>query len=240
MQTFTRTAEIEMSNKTNFDRSQIRIREEKREDELQRQREEANANYQKMHRRLQTELIEQRDYKVFLQELRQVRLERLYDTMAQCQDGRQLRLCMREMIKHGAQRILRRLENTPLPLEAWMREALVNGCHLEMRGDAIEKKLLDARRRALKSLPGDVNTMFSQSCQDRVDGLRQRVQAWGDTSGFAEERGGRGILERRGARSKGNTTLGPSEILASEILSMETELSSIRRLQTDMRQNAAA
>jgi len=132
-QSVTQANELELQAMNAFERSQRRIQEDKREEELQKLRDEAQANYVRVQRRLQNELIELRDYQVLLTQFRRLRLEKLQETLSRVNDGRRLRSCVREMIRHGAQRILGRLETAALPLDTWMREVLVNSCHLELK-----------------------------------------------------------------------------------------------------------
>lgn len=170
-----RATETELQAMNPFERSQRRIQEDKREEDLQRQREEVQAHYAKIHRKLQSELIELRDYKVLLREFRRLRLERLSVTLGMVTDGRRLRSVLREMIRHGAQRLLQRLEAANLPLEQWMREVLVNCCHLEIRIEDAEARLLIMRRQALKPVMGEVEAMLAQSKQERFEQLCTRT-----------------------------------------------------------------
>lgn len=171
-----RASESELQALNAFERSQKRIEEDKREEDLQKQNEEVQANYAKVHRRMQNELIELRDYKVLLREYRRVRLEKLHETLHHSTDGRRLRACVREMIRHGAQRILQKMEGANLPLDPWMNEVLVNCCHVEIRIEEAEEKLLLIRRQALKPVKQDVEAMLSRSKQERFELLCQR--AW--------------------------------------------------------------
>lgn len=166
-----RASESELQAMNAFEKLQRSIVEDKKDEELQRLRDEAQASYAKVHRRLQNELIELRDYKVLLREYRRVRLEKLQELFACTEDGRKLRACVREMIRHGAQRILQRLESANLPFEPWMREVLVNGCHLEIRIEDAEAKLLQLRREALKPVKADIEAMICQSKQERFQKL---------------------------------------------------------------------
>mmetsp|Transcript_100484 Transcript_100484/g.299810 ORF Transcript_100484/g.299810 Transcript_100484/m.299810 type:complete len:510 (-) Transcript_100484:132-1661(-) len=170
-----RATEAELMTLNAFERSQRRIQEDKKEEDLQRQRDEVQANYAKVHRKLQSELIELRDYKVLLREFKRVRLEKLYDTLGRVSNGRNLRACVREMIRHGAQRIVQKLESSPLPLEPWMREVLVNCCHVEMRIEDVEARLLSLRRQALQPVKEDVEAMLSQTKQQRFETLCTRT-----------------------------------------------------------------
>jgi len=79
------------------------------------------------------------------------------------------------MIRHGAQRLLQRLEAANLPLEQWMREVLVNCCHLEIRIEDAEATLLVMRRQALKPVMGEVQAMLAQSKQERFEQLCTRT-----------------------------------------------------------------
>jgi len=170
-----RASETELQALNAFERSQRRIQEDKKEEEYQKQRDEAQATYAKVNRRLQSELIELRDYKVLLREYRRIRLEKLSETLGKVQDGRRLRNCVRVMIRNGAQRILARLETANLPLEPWMREVLVNCCHVEIRLEDAESRLLVLRREALHPVKGDVQAMMSQTKAERFDKLCTRT-----------------------------------------------------------------
>lgn len=174
-QTVGRATEAELQAMNAFERSQRRIQEDKKEEEVQRQREEVQAHYAKIHRRLQSELIELRDYKVLLREFRRLRLERLGVTLGLVTDGRRLRSVLREMIRHGAQRLLQRLEAANLPLEQWMREVLVNCCHLEIRIEDAEASILVMRKQALKPVMGEVQAMLAQTKQERFEQLCTRT-----------------------------------------------------------------
>jgi hypothetical protein len=170
-----RATDAELQAMNPFERSQKRIQEDKREEELQKLREEAQGNYVRVQRRLQNELIELRDYKVLLREFRRLRLEKLQENIARVQDGRRLRACVREMIRHGATRILGRLEQANVPLEPWMREVLVNGCHLELRIEDAEGKLLKLRRQALGPVKEEIQDMVNSSKQERFEALCART-----------------------------------------------------------------
>jgi len=170
-----RANETELQAMNPFERSQSRIKEDKREEELQKLRDEARANYVRVHRRLQNELIERRDYKVLLVEFRRLRLEKLQETLGRVRDGRRLRSCVREMIRHGAQKILNRLEQASVPLETWMREVLVNSCHLELRIEDAEAKLLKLRRLALTPVKDEIQEMVGASKEGRFEALCQRT-----------------------------------------------------------------
>jgi hypothetical protein len=174
-QSVNRASEQELNAMNAFERSQKKIQEDKREEELSKLREEAQANYVRVHRRLQNELLELRDYKVLLREFRRLRLEKLQENLAKVQDGRRLRSCVREMIRHGAQKILARLEQAGVPLEMWMREVLVNSCHLELRIEDGEGKLLKLRRLGLGPVKHEVKEMVNASKTSRFETLCART-----------------------------------------------------------------
>lgn len=170
-----RASDMDLQAMNPFERSQRRIQEDKRDEELQKQRDEAQANYVRVHRRLQNELIDLRDYKVLLREFRRLRLEKLQATLGRVDDGRRLRSCVREMVRHGAQRLLGRLEQAGVPLEQWMREVLVNSCHLELRIEDAEGKLLKLRRQALGPVKGEIQDMVGASKYERFEALCART-----------------------------------------------------------------
>eukprot|EP00930_Biecheleria_cincta_P074004 TRINITY_DN61242_c0_g1_i1.p1 TRINITY_DN61242_c0_g1~~TRINITY_DN61242_c0_g1_i1.p1 ORF type:complete len:556 (+),score=125.60 TRINITY_DN61242_c0_g1_i1:99-1670(+) len=170
-----RATETELQNLNPFERSQRRIAEDKKEEEFQKMLDEVRAQYAKVHRRLTSELIELRDYKVLLRDYRRVRLEKLGETLHTVQDGRRLRNCVRVMIRNGAQRILARLEAANLPLEAWMREVLVNCCHVEIRLEDAEAKLLGLRKQALQPIKTNVQEMISRTKSERFESLLTRT-----------------------------------------------------------------
>jgi len=246
-----RASEQELQAMNAFERSQRKIQEDKREEELQHQRDEAQASYAKMHRRLQSELIELRDYKVLLREFRRMRLEKLQEALLRVEDGRKLRSCVREMIRHGAQRILQRLDQAEVPLEPWMREVLVNSCHIEMRIEDKEGQLLNLRRQALGSVKADVQAMCSQTKQERFDRLMESFK--GDANRHARNadhtageggEGGDGMAHslptlRADATPAARARRVPEDI-ATQMTMAEADIAAMRRLLNDMRQNAAA
>ncbi|CAE8619573.1 unnamed protein product [Polarella glacialis] len=194
-----RASETDLQALNPFERSQRRIQEDKREEEFQKQKDEVQAIKAKVQRRLQSELIELRDYKVLLREFRRVRLEKLGESLGKVTDGRRLRQCVRVMIRNGALRILQRLETSALPLEPWMREVLVNCCHVEIRIEDTEAKLLTLRRQALQPIRADVQNMLSQTKQERFDRLcsrtwelRQSMRPFGVSGGVGGETLGEG------------------------------------------------
>lgn len=250
-----RATETELQAMSAFERSQKRIQEDKREEDLQRHRDEVQANYAKVHRRLQSELIELRDFKVLLREFRRVRLEKLHDTLGRVCDGRQLRACVREMIRHGAQRILQKLESAQLPLEPWMREVLVNCCHVEIRIEDAEEKLLAHRRHALQPVKDDVQAMLAQTKTERFEKLctrtwENRLLSTADSAhprrhsdlngGDPSATNGEGHAALESAGGQGNNKRAVPEKVAGDMRAAEGDIAALRRLLSDMRHNAGA
>mmetsp|Transcript_70149 Transcript_70149/g.196589 ORF Transcript_70149/g.196589 Transcript_70149/m.196589 type:complete len:492 (-) Transcript_70149:57-1532(-) len=243
-----RATDTELQQLNAFERSQRRIQEDKREEDLQRQRDEVQANYAKVHRRLQNELIELRDFKVLLREFRRVRLEKLHDTLGKVTDGRRLRACVREMIRHGAQRILQKLEAAQLPLEPWMNEVLINCCHVEIRIQEAEDKLLHIRREALKPIKDSVHALMQLTKQERTENLWKSLagrqggvaHVAEDASGLRRQTTGASCADYEG----GGDGAAPERSVSCEVLqemrAAEAHVTALRRLLNDMRQNAAA
>lgn len=240
-----RASDVELQQLNAFERSQRRIQEDKREEEVQKQRDEVQANYAKVHRRLQNELIELRDFKVLLREFRRVRLEKLHDTLGKVTDGRRLRACVREMIRHGAQRILQKLEAAQLPLEPWMNDVLVNCCHVEIRIEEAEEKLLHIRREALHPMKAGVQAMMQLSKQERFDNLcmggeRQGTPPLlGSTVKHADLVGVCDVPRDTDMAEDAPASRMPDGLL-HEMRAAEAHIASLRRLLNDMRHNAAA
>lgn len=171
-----REPDEELMHMSVFERQQVRIAEDKKEEILKRQRDEVQTAFVRVHRRLQSDLAEMRDYNVFLQEIRTLRLEKLQESLAKESDGRRLRALVREMIRHGAQRVLQRLEQAAKWLEPWMREVLANSCHIEIRIEDGESKLAALRQRALGPVSTDLQALSQQTKQQRLDVLQQDIQ----------------------------------------------------------------
>eukprot|EP00439_Symbiodinium_sp_Y106_P057646 s271_g8.t1 len=264
-----RATDLELQAMNAFERSQRRIQEDKREEEYQKQRDEVQALFAKVHRRLQSELIELRDYKVLLREYRRVRLEKLSETLGKVQDGRRLRHCVRVMIRNGAQRILQRLESANLPLEPWMREVLLNCCYVEIRIEDAETQLLSLRREALKPVREDVQQMMDKTKAERFEDLfvrtlELRQQKLSTTASSEQEEktmqmepesacgdsvapsniGGESTSDfgsdMQRTKEKDNTPAVPIEKVRADVRALEGEITSLRRLLGDMRANAAA
>lgn len=282
-QNVVRATDVELQAMDQFAKTQRRIQEDKREEELQRMRDEAQQNWVRVHRKLQSELIELRDYKVLLREFRQLRLQKLQSSLSHVNDGRRLRSCVREMIRHGAPRILNRLETAAVPLESWMREVLVNSCHLELRIEDAEGKLLTLRRQALGPVKADIQEMLSQTKQERFEALCVRTWECRPRDEMPPPRSGGGSpsnddKERRvskqltgfkdldnsfhatgnsvvlGATGNSGSFDGPIDSMASttkfatrvppdisaQMHAVEADITAVKRLLADMRQNAAA
>lgn len=263
-----RATEAELQAMNPFERSQRRIQEDKREEDLQRQREEVQVHYANIHRKLQSQLIELRDFKVLLREFRRLRLEKLNDTLGQVTDGLRLRSIIREMIRNGAQRLLQRLETSNLPLDPWMREVLVNCCHLEIRIEDADSNLLALRRQALKPVMGEVQAMLAQTKQERFDQLITRTFEMRISGKRVEKAQSLDFQDREddpeldevgvlqsavdGGEAPGHGMQGGSpasylgrrivvsDHMAEEMRSAQSEIEAMKRLLEDMRHNAAA
>lgn len=172
----------ELMHMSVFERQQVRIAEDKKEDILKRQRDEVQSAFVRVHRRLQSDLAEMRDYNVFLQEIRTLRLEKLQESLAKESDGRRLRALVREMMRLGAQRVLQRLELAAKWLEPWMREVLANSCHIEIRIEDGESKLAALRQHALGPVSTDLQALSQQTKQERLDVLQQDIQHFRQSS----------------------------------------------------------
>jgi len=228
-----RATETELQAMNPFEQAQRKIRDDKREEELKSMREEVQDTCTKLHRRWQGELVEVRDYKVLLREFKRLRLEKLYETLNQVRNGQQLRTCIREMIRHGAQRILQKLDAAMLPLEPWMCEVLVNSCHLEMRIEQAEERLLGLRRESLKPVKQDVESMLSQTKQERFESLC--VRTWENRLGHLRD----ADVGACSAESTSAADAPASGNTVTEMRSTEADIAALRRLLQDMRYNTA-
>jgi hypothetical protein len=250
-QTVARATDTELQAMNPFERSQRRILEDKKEEDLHKQREEAQSEYAKVHRRLQSALIELRDFKVLLREFTRVRLEKLYASLAKVANGRQLRTIVREMIRHGAQRILQKLEAAGLPLENWMLEVLVNCCHIEIRIEDAEVRLFSLQKVELQPKKQTIEGMMSQSKQERFEKLfarawepaelrkecAQTASAWSDDEGGMDTMA---TVADFGASVRFEDARNEQAEAEQAVKAVETELAALRRLLKDSRQNAAA
>lgn len=247
-QSVTRATEAELAAMNPFERSQRRILEDKKEEELQKQREDAQADYSKMQRRLQSELIEMRDYKVLLREFTRVRLEKLHASLSRATNGRQLRMVVREMIRYGQQRILQKLEAAELPLEPWMFEVLVNCCHIEIRIEDAEARLFSLQKVELQPKKATIEGMLSQSKQERFEKLFARTwepsadpsrKETSTMSSWGEEEVG---IDNTASLGGTIGSMAQDAQLEAEqaVKAVEAELLALRRLLRDTRQNAAA
>eukprot|EP00928_Gymnodinium_smaydae_P022058 TRINITY_DN18649_c0_g1_i1.p1 TRINITY_DN18649_c0_g1~~TRINITY_DN18649_c0_g1_i1.p1 ORF type:complete len:516 (-),score=135.94 TRINITY_DN18649_c0_g1_i1:136-1683(-) len=249
--------EARLASMTSFERSQYLINENKREEEVQHQRDEAQNAYHKVHRQLQCELIELRDCKVLLSEYRRIRLDKLEENLSRVEDGRKLRHIVREMLRQGGNRVLARLEAT-VPLEDWMCQVLVNCCHLELRIEEARKRLEPLQQAALEPLKAQVERMAMQSKEQRF----QRLCAW--TWDSARETpdeanpwrrpptlvtSGNAAGDEEGRSSAADDDNELEEPIATsarfaseqpEVLSAEAEVNALQRLLEDTRNNAAA
>lgn len=171
LQSVRRAPEEELLHMSAVERQMVRVDEDKREEELKRQRDESQAAYARVHRKLASELSEMRDYRVYLQSCRQLRLEKLQESLSVTGDGRKLRAVVREMIRHGAQKVLQRLEQAAKWLEPWMCEVLANSCHLEIRIEDADVRLVHLRRQMLQPFQSDLRSLNESSKRERLAAL---------------------------------------------------------------------
>jgi len=189
---------------------------------------------------------------VLLREFTRVRLEKLYASLAKVANGRQLRTIVREMIRHGAQRILQKLEAAGLPLENWMLEVLVNCCHIEIRIEDAEVRLFPLQKVVLQPKKQTIEGMMSQSKQERFEKLfarawepaelrkecAQTASAWSDDEGFLDTMGS--VAPDFGVSVRFEDARNEQAEAEQAVKAVETELAALRRLLKDSRQNAAA
>eukprot|EP00927_Polykrikos_kofoidii_P066753 TRINITY_DN62319_c0_g1_i1.p1 TRINITY_DN62319_c0_g1~~TRINITY_DN62319_c0_g1_i1.p1 ORF type:complete len:571 (+),score=102.63 TRINITY_DN62319_c0_g1_i1:82-1713(+) len=226
----TLNADVDVSALNSFERGQLRIQQDKAEEESQRIKDEAEAAYVKVRRQREAELIELRDCRVFLRELRRIRLDRLQHSLVPDCDGRTLRTCMREMIRHGQQQVMQKLERSGPPLEPWMRSVLVNMCHLELRMEAKNAELSVLRKGAMESHNEGLSAMVSLTKQERYDDLRARtwesIRADGSRGFLPPLTEGDGGVDGSGDGGAGNDCGGSS---GSRRASLAKQRSSLRK-----------
>lgn len=181
------TNEAELQRMSLFQRNQHHIEQKKREDDMAGEIEEATATLARLRNQLHQDSIELRDYRLLGQEYAKVRFETLQRLLLRVRNGTSLRACLREMIRldGGGKRLVSRLESTGLPMEPWMREAMVNMCHTEVLLEKHEADLFALRREAVAQKRDDLHAMMSSSRQGRFDQLC--AQTWSVAQGPREE-----------------------------------------------------
>eukprot|EP00401_Gymnodinium_catenatum_P014557 CAMPEP_0117548614 /NCGR_PEP_ID=MMETSP0784-20121206/47741_1 /TAXON_ID=39447 /ORGANISM="" /LENGTH=486 /DNA_ID=CAMNT_0005345577 /DNA_START=124 /DNA_END=1584 /DNA_ORIENTATION=+ len=169
-----------------FERQQLKIEREKQVEELSVKREDAKVQFSKITKQFHTEVAELRDLKLLSTEFKRMRLEKIEDHLTQTQDGVKLRACIRDMIRHGGQHILQKLEVSGPPLEPWMRAALVNMCHIELEIEERETSLVVMRRQAVQDVKHTLEHMHAQSKEDRLQMLC--LKTWDTMDGIRRDR----------------------------------------------------
>lgn len=165
-----RMPDEDLVNMTAMEKQVVRVTEDKQEEELKRTKDDARAAYLRTHHRLATELSEMRDYRVYLRECRQLRLNKLHEALSIAGDGK-IRAIVREMIRHGAQNVLQRLEQQVKWLEPWMREVLVNSCHIGNRIEDAEGRLGGLRSQELQPFQSGLRSLSESTKQERLAAL---------------------------------------------------------------------
>jgi len=164
------------TSKSNLERQRALVEQEKKEQRLQEDVESAQSTITKTTTQLNNELIELRDYRLLLLEYKKVKLEKLQSDLARARDGTVLRAILREMIRQGGKELPSRIAQAGLPLEPWMREALVNMCHIEVEIDSMEAVLLQRRQAVVSLAKDDIEGMRSRTKQARFEQLCSQTQ----------------------------------------------------------------
>jgi len=256
-------SDAELANLNPFERSRLKLQEDKINAEVQDGIDLAAKQHALASRKLQSELFELRDQKVLLEEFRRARLERVQGGLATARDGSRLRHSVRKMIRLDAQRIIQKLEGYGPPLENWMREVLVNMCHVEIKIEDMEKKVEHLREKALKPLntklagmtSAETSQRFDELCrktQDRMKSIRAEgggtfgVKLEGDDT-FASGDDEKAIYRFLADARQDDLVLSGIEEAPitrnrsmEEMSRVELEVNASRRLLSDMRQNVAA
>lgn len=184
-------------------RSKRRLDESKRAMEQEAAKEAAQAELNKLKRLMQSDLVELRDIRMLLQEYRKARLDKLQESLRCPKDGSRLRATIREMIRHGAQRVIQKLETSgPAALEPWMREVMVNMCHVELRLEDLDVRLLVLRRDVVAPVRNEMQSVLSYTYEERFQQLcdktwhsLQNFRAANDMLGLRPCQVGIGLIE---------------------------------------------
>eukprot|EP00929_Paragymnodinium_shiwhaense_P013201 TRINITY_DN121063_c0_g1_i1.p1 TRINITY_DN121063_c0_g1~~TRINITY_DN121063_c0_g1_i1.p1 ORF type:complete len:539 (-),score=171.77 TRINITY_DN121063_c0_g1_i1:252-1868(-) len=256
-----RTAEVDMANLSVFERSQKQIKENKIMEAIGEKKAEAQNGLLKLQRTLESSLIEFRDCRVLLQEYKRIRLGKLCDVLNSCtvNDGSLLRSCIKEMIRNGAQRITMKVQQMgPSQLEGWMREALVNLCHIEIQIADGEERLTELRARALDPGQKALTAMAGLTERQRFDHLcmktldcAQNLRAgvhfnmpWLSPSGTGDEAP---MVSSSLPNSADETVLQTLKLppqmeinAKEEMQKLEAEVTGLRNMLEDLRENVAA
>eukprot|EP00928_Gymnodinium_smaydae_P011889 TRINITY_DN14351_c0_g1_i1.p1 TRINITY_DN14351_c0_g1~~TRINITY_DN14351_c0_g1_i1.p1 ORF type:complete len:528 (-),score=138.69 TRINITY_DN14351_c0_g1_i1:251-1834(-) len=240
-----RVSTAELQQMTSFERNQRRLEDERMGVELEAQREETSQQLTKARRQLQNDLVELRDVRLLLQEYRKARLDKLQSVLSSAKDGVRLRACVREMIRHGAQRILQKLEAMGPPLEPWMREVLVNMCHIELQLEEVEATLRTLRRKSIDSCRGSLQSMITYSYTDRFDQLcattwttMERIRGEIDRDPLGESHPVAKRLTDENVDTWSSPLAGLPEI--NDLRTAEADRDAMINLLNDMKQNIAA
>lgn len=170
--TIMRLTDKQMMNMSGFERMQQRTREEKAEEDLQRDREEAQINYSGLLKKLNHTLIELQDFRIIYRELQRLKIEKLTDALRHVGEGRLVRSCIRGLIQQGADKIQMRLDSVPVKLDQWMKEVLINSSYLELQIEECEARLVAMRENTLNPAKESLTALLKQTKEQRVEALR--------------------------------------------------------------------
>eukprot|EP00929_Paragymnodinium_shiwhaense_P080728 TRINITY_DN42117_c0_g1_i1.p1 TRINITY_DN42117_c0_g1~~TRINITY_DN42117_c0_g1_i1.p1 ORF type:complete len:611 (+),score=170.21 TRINITY_DN42117_c0_g1_i1:92-1924(+) len=260
----------DMKNLTFAQKNELRKKELKRQEELARRCQQALQKREECHQATQDLTTELRDCRMLLEEYKKARLEKFQKALLRAQGGTRIRRCVREMIRLGAQRVLCRLEEAGPALEPWMREVVVNMCHVELKLESLEKQQSRLRRVALQPVNEAIEEKCGQKAVDRVEDLCRQTHK----SMRSIRAEGGGIFEIRLAQQDDFAAGDPWAVVATpdqedgvtsallekyetggeklppvpemaprateSLQTVQREVADLRRLLEDMRQNVAA
>lgn len=163
-----RKTEAQLRAMTSFEKMQQLTLEDKMEEDLQREKEEAQHNYSTTVKRLNHSLIELQDFRVIQRELERLKIDKLSDALKYVSEGRLVRACIRGLIQHGAERLLQRLDVLPVSLDSWMRECVINMSYLELKIEDAEARLAE-RRQTMMISTKSLQDLAGQTIEQRVE-----------------------------------------------------------------------
>eukprot|EP00927_Polykrikos_kofoidii_P029227 TRINITY_DN25303_c0_g1_i1.p1 TRINITY_DN25303_c0_g1~~TRINITY_DN25303_c0_g1_i1.p1 ORF type:complete len:736 (+),score=119.60 TRINITY_DN25303_c0_g1_i1:188-2395(+) len=242
---FQRTSDAEMQALDLGEKAHRILAEDKLEEEMLVKKEALNQDHKVAQRQLQLELSELRDFKALLREFHCVKFDKLIEIMAAVTDGKMLRQCVREMVRNECpHQIVRQLEHSGQPLEPWMRDVLVNSCHIENQMRDQEAKLLKLRQEAVRDMDSNLEVRFRKTEQERFWHLVDESHAelsrglsrslWSREGEAIEKRLESPTTEEDLSKNKHASQVG------AEMEAVQAELDSLRRLKSDLRNNVAA
>jgi hypothetical protein len=172
----TRMTEKQLAALGSFQRMQQLTHEDKLEEDLAREKEQAQHNYSASVKKLNHALVELQDFRVIHRELERMKIDKLSDALKYVSEGRLVRACIRGLIQHGAEKLLAKLDALPLSLETWMKETLINMSYLELQIEEAEDRIVELRQTSQASTKL-VQDLLSQTNEQRVENLRKQNHA---------------------------------------------------------------